>query len=217
MLGRKSLLLVSLTCVGVLGFSALASADTITVHDLSQNAAAGIYTYTIQFDDAANVQSNDGFVIYDFSDLLSYSFSGAMATSQFSLTQTLTSNTLDQAGVVDLNGSVAALTNGLAFDNASVPNLSFGYVGSAPFLGAATGILTLTTSDHGAPTDSVVATVDHSGPTPSIPYSFADNAVFVPAFGAPPSAPLFPASIGGGVLFCLIGIGRFYRLRRFEA
>ena len=216
MVGRKSFLFASLASGAILGISTLACADTITVHDISHNSATGVYVYSVQFDQAADVHTNDGFVIYDFNDLVSWQLTGDLTTADFALNQTLTSNTLDQASSVDINGAVAAFTNGLSFDNPSVPNLSFDYDGPSPFLGASMGTLTIVTSDLGNSTTSVVATVDDSGPLPSIPYSFADNAITVPGLGAPNSSPLVPASVGGAVLFGLVGLTRLYRIRRID-
>jgi hypothetical protein len=193
-------------------------ADTITVHDLSQNTATQTDTYTIQLDSAANVHTNDGFVIYDFPALSSWSISGGLSSSEFVLTQTLTSNTLNQSSFVDAFGSVAASSNGLSFDNPAVENLSFSYVGPpVPFLGATTAVLSLTSTGaslHGL-TDSVYASVDHSGSSSSNPFSYASNPIIVPAPGN--AEPLPAASFSGAVLIGLLALGRTFKARRLEA
>jgi len=208
---------LSLAALGVgvlLGAARLSVADTITVHDLSQNTSTGVFTYTVQLDNAADLHAGDGFVIYDFPGLISSTLTpvtGTLNGSQFSLTQTLTSNVLNQATSVDANGFVAALSNSIAFDNPGVPNLSFVYNGPpVPFLGADTATLTLTSSVLGGTANSVYGSVDHSGPSSAVPFSFSANPVLVP--GA--TVPLPTSWLGGGVLFGLIGAGRVRRARR---
>jgi hypothetical protein len=175
-------------------------ADTITVHDLTQNPATGVYTYTIQLDNAANVQTGDGFVIYDFLDLTNASISGGLNTAQFNLTSSLTSNALNQSASVDAISSADASINGISFDDASVQNLSFSYIGPpVQFLGPATATLTLTTSDLGGPTESVYGSVDHSGSSQAHPFSFSTNPVTVPGFTVVPE----PATIA------LLALGTF--------
>jgi len=45
-------------------FVATVSRATITVHDLSQNTSTGVFTYSVEFDMAADAAAGDGFVIY---------------------------------------------------------------------------------------------------------------------------------------------------------
>jgi hypothetical protein len=208
---RKSLAVLAVLAMGGLALkSAPVSADTITVHSLTENPTTGVFTYAISLDAAADVAKNDGFVIYDFPGLTSWSIAGGLTSTQFLMNSTLTSNTLNVASAVDLNGSVAASSNGLSFDNASVPNLSFDYKGPpTPFLGATTAVLTLTSSVHGGIGASVYASVDHSGISPLIsPFSFSANPVLVPAPGVGNGTPLPRASVGGAVLFGLLGLGQ---------
>jgi hypothetical protein len=189
--------------LGVLLLAARAGfADTITVHDLTANTATGVFTYAVQLDAAANVQKGDGFVIYDFPGLVSATLSGGLSMSQFTMTSSLTSNGLSQVNSVNANADVAAISNGLPFDNATIPNLTFRYSSSTPFLGATMATLTLTSSIHGGITDSVFASEDHSGPNTNIPFSYSANAIEVPATSAP--AP--SASVGGAVLIGLLGL-----------
>lgn len=217
MIGRNSALVGLIAVVLALG-ARFALADTITVHDLSQNTSTGVFTYSIQLDSSANIHSNDGFVIYDFPGLTSWSITGAALSSpQFTLTSTLTSNTLTESSFVDLFGSTAAVSNGLAFDDPSVPNLSFGYVGPpVPFLGATTATLTLTSSLLGGIADSVYASVDHSGSSSLFPYSFAANAIVVPGsvIAVSGGTPLPKSLLGGAALFGLIGLGRMMKSRK---
>ena len=174
---------------------------TITVNDLSQNVSPGVFTYTVQLDAAADVHAGDGFVIYDFPGLVSWSVTGGLAMSQFTLTQTVTSNVLTPASSVDANALVAAISNGLVFDSPAVPNLSFVYTGPPnPFLGAATATLTLTSSLDGGITDSVYGSVDHSGPNSNVPYSFSANAVSVPSSVPEPASLSLIGLAAGGLL-----------------
>jgi hypothetical protein len=193
--------LFSAAAVLLLGRFAWAS---ITVHDLSENNFTGVYTYTVQLDAAADLKSGDGFVIFDFPGLITYSITGGLTTSQFTLTQTLTSNTLTDSSSVDANGDVAALSNGLTFDSSTIENLSFIYEGPPnPFLGAATATLSVTSSVLGGETTSVYASVDHSGPSQSIPYSFSANPVDVPV-----SVPEPVSSLGAAALAAIWAMRR---------
>jgi hypothetical protein len=207
---RRKLAFIAALALGGLIRSTPVLADTITVHDLSENTATGVFTYTIQLDAAADVATNDGFVIYDFPGLTSWSISGvSLNSSQFTLNSTPVSNTLNQPASVDAFGNVAAISDHLAFDNPSVPNLSFDYQGPPVlFLGATTAILTLTSSITGGSADSVYASIDHSGSSAGTPFSFASNAVLVPAPGTGSTTPLPAASVGGAVLFGLVGLGQ---------
>jgi len=170
---------------------------TITLHDFSENPSTGVYTYAVSLDNPANVQANDGFVIYDFPGLASATLSGGLTTSQFSITQSLTSNSLTRSSAVDQNGAVAAAANGLGFDSTSIENISFAYVGPPlPDLGPALATLTLTTYLLGSEGISVYASVDHSGPTTAVPYSFSANPVIVPAVIPEPATLALLAVVG---------------------
>jgi len=193
-------------------------ADTITVHDLTENTSTETFTYAVQLDAAADVHGGDGFVIYDFPALASWSITGGLSSSQFTLVQTLTSNVLTTPSSVDANGQVAALSNGLSFDNPAVDNLSFVYNGPpTPFLGATLATLTLTSNGtglHGI-ADTVYASVDHSGSSAAHPFSYSANPVEVPGPGN--VTPLPAASIGGAGLMGLLALGRLFKARRIEA
>lgn len=190
----------------------LAKADTISLHDLSQNVVTGVYTYTVTLDSAANVQSNDGFVIYDFPQLVSWTLTGGLTTSQFTLTQQLTGNSLNDAS--DLNALDAVLSH----DNPSVENLSFGYAGPpVPFLGATTAVLTITSSLLGTDTPTgFYASVDHSGINGS-PFGNAEGPVTVPASVVNGGTPLPQSFLGGGLLFAMLAGYRMLKARRVMA
>jgi hypothetical protein len=174
----------------------LTPADTISVHSLSENTSTGVYTYSIQLDAAADIQTGDGFVIYDFPDVTSATITGNLATSQFTLVQSLTSNSLSQSASVDSIADAADVADGLTFDSPSVENLSFEYIGPpVPFLGAGSAVLTLTTSDRGGITDSVSGSVDHSGVSQAHPFSFSATPVEVP-LPTPEPASLLLLALG---------------------
>jgi hypothetical protein len=196
----------------VLAGSRLAQADTITIHDLSFNTSTGVYTYTIQLDAAANVQSNDGFAIYDFLGLTSWSIAGGLTSSQFALTQTGSSNTLNNTAAVDSAAGVAAITNSVPAFDLTVNNLSFSYVGPpTTFTGATTAVLTLDTVFQGSSFTSVYASVDHSGVDPQHPFGDAEGPVTVPGIGS--SAPLPHSFWSGSLLFALLAGFRIYKSR----
>jgi hypothetical protein len=171
---------------------------TLTVHDLAQDLSTGVFTYTVQLDSAADLQPGDGFVLYDFPGEFSWSISGGLSTAQFTLAQTLTSNTLTQSSSVDANGDVAAISNGLTFDDPTIENLSFAYVGPPnPFLGVTTAILTVTSTVLGGETTSVYASVDHSGSSQAHPYSYSANPINVPAPIPEPASATCLAGVAG--------------------
>jgi hypothetical protein len=160
-------------------------ADTITLHDLSHNTATGEYDYTATLDPDADVQTGDGFVIYDFPGMSSSSYnvsgSGSGASLVFNLIPafTPTSNTLTQSSSVDSISSSDASINGIPFDNPAIPNVTFVYNGST-VTGAGTLTFQLFSSFKGSSTLSVYGSEDHSGPNQSHPYSFATNPITVP-------------------------------------
>jgi len=183
---------------GFVGCAGLVRGDTITVHSLASNSPAGVYTYAITLDAAANVAVGDGFVIYDFPDATSYSITGGLNTTQFSEFTTLISNVLSEPSTVDSAASAVAAADSIPFDSPTIENLSFVYDGPPnPFLGATTATLTLTTTDTGAPTPSMYGSIDHSGPLPSAPYSVSANAVLVPSVPEPTSVALLGLASAG--------------------
>ncbi len=193
----------------------LAKADTISVHDLSHNVATGVYTYTIQFDSNTDMRSNDGFVIYNFKDLTSWTLSGGVSTAQFTLSQTASSNTLNDSAAVDAFAGVAALTNGIPNSDLSINNLSFSYVGPpTDFTGAATAVLTLNTTLLNASTLGVYASVDHSGISQQSPFGNAEGPVTVPGSA---SVPLPHSFWGGSLMFALLAGSKLLKSRAMIA
>jgi len=197
----------------VFGAGVAAKADTITIHDVSQDTVNGVYVYSISLDSAANVQAgSDGFVIYDFAGETSYSITGDFTTTDFVLTQPATSNTLTTSGSVDAIAFVTALVNGIPFDT-NTPNLNFTYAGATnPFLGVANATLTVHTSVVGGITKSVDGTVDHSGPGGTTPFGYSSNPLFVPDTTA--QTPLPASSLGGVALLGLLGLARMKKAAR---
>ena len=189
--------------VGLLiGGASLAKADTITIQDAQvgqPQAASGIFTYTISLDAAANVQNNDGFVIYDFSGETSYTISSNPGF-------TLASQPLTGAGSLNnaFPGSLV-IAGANATEDVNVPNLVFLYSG-ATFLGAHSYTLTVDTTDVALPTSTSFGVgIDHSGPFHN---SGSIESLTVPNFG---SVPL-PQSLPGGLaMFALLGGYRFLK------
>lgn len=196
-----------------MGVGSMAQANTITVHDLGH--VGGVYSYSVELDAAANVFSNDGFVIYDFPGLTNWALAGGLNANasggQFVLTQQLSGNSLNASGGVDLSGATAAFINSIPFDDPSIPNLIFSYVGPpVPFIGATIATLTLTTNIVPGSTKSVYASVDHQADGSN---SFSDNPITVPSEAVPMPA----SSLGGGALLGLLGLSRFMKSRRQDA
>lgn len=132
MIGKNLSLLGSLT-VAVLLFGTQAARATFSIGNSSSNPATGEYQYSISFVAASNgtVNTGQGFVIYDFPDLITtgpdaWSLTGitGFGTANLNLTQQLTGNAIDPA----LNTQMASLGH---VDNPSIENLSFAYNGSS--------------------------------------------------------------------------------------
>jgi len=136
-----------------------AAADTITVKTLSANTTTGVFQYTITLDGTTQIETGDGFVIYDFlgyvpgTASLTANNGGALSLGDFNINSTTdigstlnnpaTVNTLAQtdAGThsqlsqpyTDPGAPADGFTNP-TFDNPATPNLSFVYTPSADFL-----------------------------------------------------------------------------------
>jgi hypothetical protein len=157
--------------------------------------------------------------------------SGTLGLSQISITEatTDTSPVSDQDQGTDLNDSVAvnelatqtaevdglpniyadpdAPTDGLTnptFDNGSIPNLSFVFDSSTPYMttGAQTYLLTLDTSLKNTlnQTSDTVVTTEDLNTANSSSTAFAENLLLVPAAAIPEPATLGLMLIGAGGL-----------------
>ncbi|HUB27168.1 MAG TPA: PEP-CTERM sorting domain-containing protein [Tepidisphaeraceae bacterium] len=212
---------------GIAGALALAAssalANTITVENLSQDKATGTYQYSITLDSEAYVNPGDGFVIYDFPGLTSWSITGTggsgslassgtgtTSTGPIRLVESATSNGLTDANastIADLDATTVALDNGLSLDS-TVENLSFVYSGPPSiYTGAASATLTIDTSSTTVPGVSVYASVDRSGTIPGTSYGTAEGTVLVPGGLSVPE----PASAG---IMLIVGGAMTLRRRR---
>jgi hypothetical protein len=172
-------------------------ADTISIHDLSENTATGVFQYTITLDAAADVQDGDGFAIYDFTGETSFSITG-LNNDDFSLTQTSTSNALTDPSKVDSVADVSAIVNSIPLSDLSIDNLSFAYDGPGALVGAQSGILTVDTDVLGATALGVYASIDHSGISIDNPFGLAEGPILTPAPGlAPPTSSVPEINLGG--------------------
>src|ERR1700722_12344160 len=213
-------------CVGVASVISMASrpasASTITVQNLSQDTATGTYQYAILFDSDAYVKPGDGFVIYGFPGLTTWSLSGtgvsgslassgtfAASNGPIALTESAPSNGLTDGNaeaIADAHANNIAADNGLTLDP-TVENLSFVWQGSpAVYTGNATATLTLDTSVTKGDTASVYASVDRSGTIPGTTYGTAEGTVFVPGLGAAMPEPV--GAIACAVLLTAAGLRR---------
>src|ERR1700722_14797227 len=84
-----------------LALMAPAAMGSILVHDLTENTATGVFTYSIQFDSDADVHAGDGFVIEDFPGFSGFTITDGLSTAQFSESSSLLSNSIDQSASVD--------------------------------------------------------------------------------------------------------------------
>jgi hypothetical protein len=214
--GNAISLWAAVTGVALLS-SGVSLAKTITVQNLSQDTATGVYTYAVTFDSEAYVAGGDGFVIYDFPGLTSWTLSGSggsgslnssgtltTSTGPLKLTSTDTGDALTDGNaelIANTDASLVATDNGVTFDDPAVPNLSFLWQGPPTiYTGSATAVLTLDTSVTNGDTDSVDATVDRSGTTPGTSYGTAEGTIFVPASGAVPEPTSGILILSGGLI-----------------
>jgi hypothetical protein len=203
---RSTKLMVTLGVGGLLLAARSARADSIDVHDLSQDPANGIYQYTVDFDSQANVQDGDGLVITDFPGETSFAFSGALA-GQFSLVQTLTSNALNASASVSMSEAGVALANHIEADDPTIENLSFIYGGANAFIGATSSVLTVTTSLRTPPVIDLFGAVDNSA---AVGGYYTDAGTIT----VPTAVPLPATWVSGAILLGLIGL---FRLRKNPA
>jgi hypothetical protein len=154
MIGKKITLLGSLA-VSVLLFGTQAARATFSIANVSADSATGEYQYSVSFvpSSAGTVNPGQGFVIYDFPNLVTsgpddWSLTGitGFGTSNLNLSQQLTGNAISSS--LDVLFSIDGHT-----DNPSIENLSFAYNGGSGFSepgAGATGTLTLWTTDLNA-------------------------------------------------------------------
>jgi hypothetical protein len=217
MISRKRIPYLAVGMAGALALAASAvQANTITVENLSQDKATGVYQYSITLDSQADVNVGDGFVIYDFPGLTSWSITGSGASGSLDssgngivsagpirLTETTTSNGLtddNAAAIAQLDASNVAADNGLSLDS-SVENLSFVYQGPPSiYTGSASATLTIDTSSTTVPGVSVYTSVDRSGTDPGVSYGTAEGTVLVPGGLVPEPASVLSTLIFGGAL-----------------
>ena len=210
----------------VLLSSGLSWSKTITIQNLSQNTATGVYQYAITFDSEAYVKPGDGFVIYGFPGLTSWTISGtgpsgSLASSgngttsagPISLTESAPSNGLTDGNaklIADTDADTIAADNAITLDP-TLENLSFVWQGPPTiYTGDATATLTLDTSITKGDTTSVYASVDRSGTAPGTSYGTAEGTVFVPGLGAPVPEPV--SGISSLVMLSAVGLRRKRRL-----
>jgi len=213
LLGVCFVIALVVVCTAYIGL-----ANTITVENLSQNTATGVYTYAITFDTEAYVTPGDGFTIYNFGGLTSWSLSGTGSSGSLDstsssgpirLVQQDTGSALTDgngASIANADGAIVATDNGLTFP-AGVPDLSFIWQGPPTiYTGSATATLTLDSSILNGDSTSVYASVDRSGSNPGTTYGTAEGTVFVPAIGSAVPEPASGMLLLGGL--CALALRR---------
>jgi hypothetical protein len=191
----------------------ISAANTITVKTLSANAATGVFQYTVTLDGTTQIETGDGFVIYDFGGLapgsatLTANNGGALSLSNFSIKSTGTGSnlnnpvTVNQLGTVDADthsqlpetytdpGAPADGETNPTFDNPATPDISFVYTPSANYMtNGAIQTYTLTlVSGLGVNTSGMVSVSEAVGednnPAANGTLSFSENLVDVPLGG----------------------------------
>jgi len=216
-------------CAGIVGIglcsAGVSRAMTITVENLSQNTATGVYEYAVLFDSQAYVQPGDGFVLYGFSGLTSWTLTGSggsgslnssgngtTSTGPISLTESTPTDALTDGSaqtIAQTDAATIAAHNGLTLDPTAT-NLSFVWQGAPTiYTGSATGILTIDTSVTSGDTEGVYASVDRSGTSPGTTYGTAEGTVFVPGSGTAIPEPV--SGISSMILLSLVGLRRHRR------
>ena len=160
MIGNKLGLLGGLA-VAILCFGTQAARATFSIANYSSDPSSGEYQYSVSFvaGSSGTVDAGQGFVIYDFPDLitsglLNWSLSDLTGfANNLTLSQQTTGNAISPSldGLMSLEGHT---------DNPSIENLSFVYNSNTPYSepsAGATGILTLYTTDLNASLNSIGA------------------------------------------------------------
>jgi hypothetical protein len=214
-------------CAGIVGIglcsAGVSRAMTITVENLSQNTATGVYEYAVLFDSQAYVQSGDGFVLYGFSGLTNWTLTGSggsgslnssgngtTSTGPIALTESTPTDALTDGSaqtIAQTDAATVAAENNVTLDPTAT-NLSFVW-GGATYTGSATAILTIDTSVTSGDTESVYASVDRSGTNPGTTYGTAEGTVFVPGSGTAIPEPV--SGISSMLLLSLVGLRRHRR------
>jgi hypothetical protein len=226
---KKQIKGILAAAVLALGLSGVAKGETITLHNsASSSYGAGIFAYDVTLDAASIANPGDGFVLYDFGGLLSWTITGDVNSSQFNLVQTLTSNALHgnttPAAGLDVGAAVNASLNGIVpADDPTIANLSFVYQGPPTTL-THSGVdfhatLTILTGATTHLTNAEYASVDQQINPAGGPGATQDSVSFNPiAVAAGGSiAPTPTASLAGGALVGLLGLSRLIKPRRLEA
>jgi hypothetical protein len=207
-------------CAFLLG-AAILQGDTVTVENVSQNVAAGTYTYAVDFDSQTDLLPGCGFVVYGFAGLTSWTLSGSgpsgalnssgtasTSTGPFKMVESANQNALSDGNArifADANAKMIAADNGITLDP-SIDDLSFVWDGPPDvYTGSAQAFLTVKTTLTDGDTSGVYASIDRSGTAPGLSYSSAEGLVFVPLEGAGAATPVpLPSVLLSGLV--MVGI-----------
>jgi hypothetical protein len=179
------------------GSARLGLADTITLENLYQNPSSGEYQYTVTLDSQTYLKSGDGFVMYNFPDLVTTGptaptlssaatpfndFAFAYATYSSPPANALTDG--NAPSDADTDATFTASEESISpFSTLNVPNITFVYTGPDWYANGSmeTATLTLYSEPGFASQSTVYASVDRSGTNPGVTYGFAQGTVDGPS------------------------------------
>jgi hypothetical protein len=210
MFGKKWMKLAMVGAAAIAAGARISAADTITIKSGSVDPSHGVFNYTISLDGTTEIQSGDGFVIYDFGGLTGTptltetSGTGSLVISDFTvmtsgfgnnLANPVAVNTLATADASthmqlpamysDPGAPADGLGSPMTFDNGATSNLSFVYTGPTTYFtngGTETYTLTLDTSSTNMNGQVSVseAVGEDNNPANNGSLSFSENLINVP-------------------------------------
>lgn len=223
----------------VLAVGRIASADTITVTDylnagndvnlhpvqVGTNSFGAIYQYQydVNIDSLANIQQNDGFVIYDVNLLTAFDGQGVGSLSLIQGDNTVLTGFQGGLEIVPSTGTgnlqdpselAGDLPPAHYTDQVGIQNIVYVWTPSTTYVSSSNTDLLLTLyTNQNTPANGFAQGVDFSGSTSGggkdSAFSVENKPIIVPT-----SLPTPAAWMGGSALFALLGISRIMKDRK---